>query len=154
MDEKTTADGAMSSRDRAEKFAWIPVRDTETLEIELRDLANTITVDTNKLSDKQSYFQSVREELKRRRDTKDERSAQPAPTIITEEAVALRKMRALEHLNNTLVNKMIAMEAEQAKLVVEVETHKFARREAEERLALVVKAYKDNEDLKNNSKST
>jgi len=146
MDEKTTADGAMTSSDRAEKFAWIPARDTETLEIELRDLANTITVDVNKLSDKQRYFQSVREELKRRRETNDERSAQPQPTPVAD-AKSIQQLQ-LESLVQALTLKMIAMEAEQAKLVVEVETHKSARQEAEERLALIAKAFKQGVDDK------
>lgn len=105
------------------------VASTETLETELREREEA-------LSRHQRRFQQIREELRRRRETRDE---QPKPVELTE-----GQQREEEELNaarayNTMVNKIIAMESEQAKLVVEAEIAKAAQREAEERLALLAK---------------
>jgi len=112
-------------------------KSTEELEAELKTLSASITTDSNKLTDDQSLFQSITVELKNRRETKDE---QPTPTIIPtgDEALA-RENDRLRNENRQLVLKVISMETEQAKLVVESEVAKAMQREAEEKLALVVK---------------
>ncbi len=92
---------------------------TEYLEAELRGLEE-------QLSAKQSRFRQVSAALQRRKSTKDEQPPQE-PTAGAEDVVKV------------LTNKAIAMEAEQAKLVVEATIAREALREAEERLALVVR---------------
>jgi hypothetical protein len=115
-------------------------KSTEDLEAELKALSNSITTDRNKLTDDQSLFQSISVELKNRRETKDE---QPAPTILpSKEDVIARENDRLREENRQLVLKVISMESEQAKLVVEAEVAKAGRRDAEEKLALVAKYLK------------
>lgn len=102
---------------------------TEELEAELKRCSETI-------ENHQFRFHQVREELKRRREASDE---QPVP--LTKEQQAMRNAELQAKLDNNLVLKITAMETEQAKLVIEAETAKAAQREAEGRLALVVKMY-------------
>lgn len=112
-------------------------KNTEDLEAELKQLSNSITTDRNKLTDDQSLFQSITVELKNRRETKDE---QPVPTITpTKEEALARENDRLREENRQLVLKVISMESEQAKLVVEAEVAKALQREAEDRLSLVAK---------------
>jgi len=107
--------------DEAELFAGPRVAGgTEELEAELRDLSAQLTAG-------QGRFHQVRAELRRRRETRDEQPSQEKPEAKGDDVV------------NVLTNKIIAMESEQAKLVVEAEVAKAAQREAEERLALVAK---------------
>jgi len=102
-------------------------RATESLEAELRELSDRIAADPLR-------FQQVREELKRRRETRDEQ-----PTPETDDERAEREGRAQRDLDKALTLKIIAMEAEQAKLVVEAELFKSQRDEAAARLALLAK---------------
>jgi len=102
-------------------------RATESLEAELRELSDRIAADPLR-------FQQVREELKRRRETRDE---QPTPETDAERSE--RESRAQRDLDKALTLKIIAMEAEQAKLVVEAELFKSQRDEAAARLALLAK---------------
>lgn len=104
--------------------------DTEKLENELRELSA-------QLEDGKMRFQLVRDELARRHAANP--NDQPAPTLMTEEQMRQNLRNAETAQNGTLINKLIAMEAEQAKLVVEAEIAKAAKLEAEERLALVTK---------------
>ncbi len=101
------------------------VATTEALEQELKDRSEA-------LSRHQARFAQVRDELKRRRETKDE---QPPMQVTTVES----QQKADADLNQALALKVTEMEGQQAKLVVEAEIAKAAQREAEERLALVVK---------------
>jgi hypothetical protein len=116
-------------------------KSTEELEAQLKQLSSSITADRDKLSDDQSLFQSISVELKNRREAKDE---QPTPTVepSKEEALANENARLREE-NRQLVLKVISMESEQAKLVVAAEVAKAMQREAEEKLALVVKYIKN-----------
>jgi hypothetical protein len=115
-------------------------KSTEDLEAELKALSNSITTDRNKLTDDQSLFQSISVELKNRRETKDE---QPVPTILpSKEDVLMRENDRLRDENRQLVLKVISMESEQAKLVVEAEVAKAGQRDTEEKLALVAKYLK------------
>src|SRR6185436_15383756 len=93
-------------------------RATESLEAELRELSDRIAADPLR-------FQQVREELKRRRETRDEQ-----PTPETDDERAEREGRAQRDLDKALTLKIIAMEAEQAK---------SQRDEAAARLALLAK---------------
>lgn len=112
-------------------------KNTEDLEAELKQLSNSITTDRGKLTDDQALFQSISVELKNRRETKDE---QPVPaTPPTKEEALARENDRLREENRQLVLKVISMESEQAKLVVEAEVAKALQRETEDRLALVVK---------------
>ncbi len=108
---------------------------TEELEAELKRCSEMI-------ENHQFRFHRVREELKRRREAGDE---QPVP--LTKEQQAMRNTELQAKLDNNLILKITAMETEQAKLVIEAETAKAAQREAESRLALVVKLYVER-DLK------
>jgi hypothetical protein len=101
--------------------------DTEKLETELKELSTRIAADPLR-------FQQVRDELKRRREIKDE---QPPPE--TTEQASERTRSYEQKLSDNLALKVTMMEAEQAKLVVELEIAREAQRVAEERLALVVK---------------
>lgn len=103
----------------------LSVATTEALEQELKDRSEA-------LSRHQARFTQVRDELKRRRETKDE---QPPMQVTTVES----KQKADADLSRTLALKVTEMEGQQAKLVVEAEIAKAAQREAEERLALIVK---------------
>lgn len=116
-------------------------KSTEELEAELKSLSSSITADRDKLTDNQALFQSISVELKNRREAKDE---QPQPTVIPskEEALANENARLREE-NRQLVLKVISMESEQAKLVVAAEVAKAMQREAEDKLALVVKYIKN-----------
>lgn len=102
-------------------------RATESLEVELKELSDRIATDPLR-------FQQVREELKRRRETRDEQ-----PTPETDDERVERESRTQRDFDNNLVLKIIAMEAEQAKLVVEAELFKSQRDEAAARLALLAK---------------
>lgn len=103
----------------------LSVATTEALEQELKDRSEA-------LSRHQARFAQVRDELKRRREMKDE---QPPMQVTTVES----QQKADADLIRTITLKVTEMEGQQAKLVVEVEIAKAAQREAEERLALVVK---------------
>ncbi len=107
---------------------------TEALEQELKDRSEA-------LSRHQARFAQVRDELKRRRETKDE---QPPMQVVTIES----QQKADVDLNRTLALKVPEMEDQQAKLVVEAEIAKAAQREAEDRLALVIKHLPDKHDPK------
>lgn len=98
---------------------------TEDLERELRERSDAIDRHRQR-------FDTIRAELKRRREVKDE---QPPMDVVTVES---QRQYALD-LERNLILKVTAMEAQQAQLVVEVEIAKAAQREAEERLALVTK---------------
>lgn len=98
---------------------------TEELEAELKVLSERIAVDPLR-------FQQVRDELKRRRETKDEQPPMQVTTVESQQKVDA-------DLSRTLALKVTEMEGQQAKLVIEAEIAKAAQREAEERLALVVK---------------
>jgi hypothetical protein len=100
---------------------------TEALEAELKTLSERIATDPLR-------FQQVRTELKRRRETRDEQ-----PTPETNDERAEREGRAQRDLDKILTLKIIAMEAEQAKLVVEAELFKSQRDESAARLALLAK---------------
>jgi hypothetical protein len=108
---------------------WTPDRDraTESLETELQELSGRIAADPPR-------FQEVRAELKRRRETRDE---QPPPDTAAQQAERTRSYE--QKLGENLALKVTMMEAEQAKLVVELEIAKATQRDAEERLALVVR---------------
>jgi hypothetical protein len=102
---------------------------TDTLENELRELSQQLEIGKTRFND-------VREELRRRHEAGND---QPKPVELTNdqrrEDEELNAARAL----NVMTNKIIAMEVEQAKLVVEAEVAKAAQREAETRLALLAK---------------
>lgn len=102
-------------------------RATEILEAELKELSDRIATDPVR-------FQQVREELKRRREARDEQ-----PTPETDDERTEREGRVQRDLDRVLTLKIIAMEAEQAKLVVEAELFKSQRDEAAARLALLAK---------------
>lgn len=123
----------------AEKLAWLPTKSTDDLEADLSGLAAGIAAGAERLADSQSLFQSISAELKRRIDAKDERSAQPARLPLTKELAAALDADKSRDYNNQLTTKLIEMEAEQARLVVEAEVAKMGQRVAEEKLALVVK---------------
>lgn len=128
-----------------EQLRYLPTKATEDLEVELSALSASITADAEKLTDNRSLFQSIGAELKRRRETKDE---QPAPTIrpASREEALERENSRLTDQNRVLVLKVIEMESEQAKLVVEAEIAKAATREAQERLAMIAKVFKRDVD--------
>lgn len=100
---------------------------TEQLEAELKELSTRIAADPLR-------FQQVREELVRRHAAGND---QPAPE--TEEQRLAKETEASTALQNNLILKITAMEAEQAKLVVEAEIFKHQRDEAENRLALLAR---------------
>lgn len=100
---------------------------TEQLEAELKELSDRIAADPLR-------FQQVREELARRHAAGNDQPAQD-----TLEQRAEKQRAAGRDLQNNLVVKITAMEAEQAKLVIEAEIAKAQRDEAERRLALLVK---------------
>jgi len=129
--EKCPACGltADEARAKAEKAKGLLHRTTESLEGELKTLSQRIAADP-------SRFQQVAEELRRRREVKDE---QPAPVELTEEQQREKELAALYESNRLLTLKVTEMEGEQAKLVVEAELHRQQRVEAEEKLALVVR---------------
>lgn len=99
---------------------------TDTLENELKVLSEQLAIG-------QARFDVVRRELKTRRETRDEQPPMEVDTVekrrLTDEAVG-----------KNLVLKITAMEAEQAKLVLEAEMAKAAQLEAENRLTMIVKA--------------
>jgi hypothetical protein len=128
------------------KLATVDKSTTEELEAELRELSRSITTDANKLTDDKSYFETVSVELRNRRKAKDERSAQPTPKLVTEKSIEVDIEARQANLSSNLTLKLIAMEAEQARLVIEIEAHKFARQEAEDRLALIAKIFKQGVD--------
>lgn len=107
----------------------LSVATTEALEQELRDRSEA-------LSRHQVRFALVRDELKRRRETKDEQPPMQVTTVESQQKVDA-------DLNRTLTLKITEMEGQQAKLVVEAEIAKAAQREAEDRLALVAKTVRD-----------
>lgn len=110
------------------KKSTLIMSNTEELEAELRSISDQL--ETGKL-----LFQQVREELARRHAAGGD---QPAPETADQRA---EKQREAEiNLSNNLVLKITAMEAEQAKLVVEAEVYKSQRDEATSRLQLLVKA--------------
>lgn len=100
---------------------------TEALESELKERSGAI-------ERHQSRFREVQGELRRRRDARDE---QPPPE--TTEQASERNRNYEQKLGDNLVLKVTMMETEQARLVVELESAKAAQRDAEERLALVIK---------------
>jgi|GEM_PF-5075982 len=120
----------------SEKLAWLATKPTEELETELSKLSASITTDAEKLADSQALFQSVREMLKNRREVKDE---QPVPVLMTSEQLLQQQLEMERMEVKALTNKLIAMESEQAKLVIETETAKYDARVAQDRLALVAK---------------
>jgi len=128
------------------KLATVDKSTTEELEAELRELSRSITTDANKLTDDKSYFETISAELRNRRKAKDERSAQPTPKLVTEKSIEVDIEARQANLSSNLTLKLIAMEAEQARLVIEIEAHKFARQEAEDRLALIAKIFKQGVD--------
>ncbi len=117
--------GAWSAPERVDPG----MRSTEQLEAELRDRSAAI-------ERHQAQFQRIRAELKRRRQVKDE---QPTPREVTADQQRQDELDDLRRQIGVLSNKVIAMEGEQAKLVVEAELFKAQRAEAEERLALVAR---------------
>jgi hypothetical protein len=114
------------------KLSVMKGKATDVLELELTNLSRKIEEDVINLADDKSYFMTIHAELKHRRETKDE---QPEPQAVDKQQVA-------QSMHNTLTNKLIAMEAEQARLVLEVEIAKEAAREAESRLAILAKSIK------------
>lgn len=113
---------------------------TTALETELAQLSASI----NTLEETRVRYQDVRDELKNRRE-KNMRNVdyQPPPTFTTEVERREESLDELRRTTHQLELKITMMEAEQAKLAVEVEHYKFVAREAEERLALVRKHYKE-----------
>lgn len=101
-------------------------KSTEQLEAELRSVSEQV-------EEGKRLFHDIREELARRRAAKDE---QPTQQAQPEDAAdnLLRQVRVMSL-------KVIAMEAEQAKLAVEVEVAKAAQREAERRLSLIARLH-------------
>lgn len=102
---------------------------TETLEDILRTLSNDLEMGKMR-------FQEIRDELRRRKETRDE---QPLPKELTAEQQHQEELGKLRNDVAVLTNKSIAMESEQAKLVVEAVIAREALREAEDRLALLAK---------------
>jgi|SRR5882724_5336601 len=103
---------------------------TEALERNLRDKSEQIESD-------KVLFHQISEELKLRRSIGDEQPRQ----MTDDERRAAALVRANE-LDTNLVLKITAMEAEQAKLTLELGAALFAQHQAEERLALTCKHYK------------
>lgn len=101
--------------------------ETETLEAELKELSDRIAADPLR-------FQEIRKELARRHAAGDD---QPTPETAEQRTDKTKQTDAA--LANNLVLKITMMEAEQAKLVLEAEAAKDAKREAEERLAFVAR---------------
>lgn len=101
---------------------------TEKLEAELRSLSEQLEAGKFR-------FQQVREELARRHAAGGD---QPAPETADQRAEKQREAEC--NLDKNLVLKIIAMEAEQAKLVVEAEVYKSQRDEATSRLQLLARA--------------
>ncbi len=102
-------------------------RATGSLETELKELSDRIAADPLR-------FQQVRDELRRRRAAEDEQ-----PTPLTAEQKRAVDAESAANLDKNLILKITAMEAEQARLVIEASMAKMAQRDAEERLELVVK---------------
>lgn len=123
----------------SEDLAWLPTKSTEDLEADLNGLSSSITIAAERLTDSRSLFQSISAELKRRREVKDEQ-----PALLTREQRDVVDAEKAERFNASMVQKLIMMEAEQAKLVIELEQEKWARKVAEDRLALVVKYQESN----------
>jgi hypothetical protein len=111
---------------------------TETLESELKSLATQI--ETGK-----QRFHKVSEELKLRREyvkaSQDPLSDQPQAVELTEAQDLQQQLDAAHKEQRVLTNKLIAMESEQAKLVIEIEMLKVERDVALERLATLAKTY-------------
>lgn len=102
---------------------------TEKLETELRSISD-------QLATGQERFHQIRTELRNRRVAKDE---QPVPKETTADQLRQAEVDNFREQVNVLSLKVTSMEAEQAKLVVEAEIFKAQAREAESKLALVVK---------------
>lgn len=115
---------ALLNRDSKQMLPLIE-RATEILEAELKEVSDRIAVDPLR-------FQQIRDELARRRKAGDE---QPPMDVVTIES----QKRDETAFQENLVLKITAMEAEQARFVVEAELSRQQRVDAEERLALVVK---------------
>lgn len=103
---------------------------TDALEDQLKTLSARIASDPLR-------FDEIRAELAFRRRTKDE---QPTPTLRQAGDAERERKEDAAKLNTALTLKITAMEAEQAKLVLEVEAAKAAQREAEDRLAIIARA--------------
>jgi hypothetical protein len=116
------------------------VKPTEELEAELAKLSTNIDAGSIQLSDDKNRFGWISAELARRRTTADEQPA-PQPDVTWEQALT-RENQRLESDNRALVNKIIMMESEQGKLVVETMIAKDEKRVLEERLTLVSKLIK------------
>jgi hypothetical protein len=110
--------------------------DTEKLETELRDLSTRLEADKLR-------FQQVRGELAARHAKGGD---QPPPRMMTEDQMRQELRDAAARQDGALINKLIAMELEQAKLVVEAEVAKAAAKEAQDRLTLIAKVFKTNFD--------
>jgi hypothetical protein len=110
------------------KKSTLIMSNTEELEAELRSISDQL--ETGKL-----LFQQVSEELARRHAAGGD---QPAPETADQRAEKRREAEC--NLDKNLILKIIAMEAEQAKLVVEAEVYKSQRDEANGRLQLLAKS--------------
>lgn len=110
---------------------------TELLEQELKELSERLTKD-------QFRFAQVRDTLKGRRElaTRDKVDDQPAPKLMTSEQRLQELLDEAHKEIRTFTIKVIAMEAEQGKLVVEAEAAKYDARVAQDKLMLVSKSMK------------
>lgn len=113
---------------------------TEELEDELRVVSTQISTEPERfertMQESRKRFERLAAELRRRRGVRDE---QPTPKVLTVDQQRDEELENLRGQVSVLSNKIIAMETEQAHLVVEAELFKSQRADAEERLALVVK---------------
>lgn len=129
LGEPYDVDAASAAMTKSQASAHDFLLSTEKLEAELKSVSGQL--ETGK-----QRFHQIRDELKRRRETRDE---QPAPKELTVEQLRDDEMGNLMSQIQVLTNKVIAMEQEQAKFIVELEISRAAQRDAEDRLALVAK---------------
>jgi hypothetical protein len=137
------------------KFDLVKTFATKTndeLEVELKQLSTAIESGRAKVTDDQSMFQSISAELKQRREVSSESFLEMKPRLATREDQLLADAEQLKTENKMFVLKITEMDGEQAKLVIEAQMARAAQREAEERLALVVKYNKQLEVQKEGEK--
>lgn len=131
--EEQVEQARKEEQERVERLTKLSTTTTEELEKEFSTLSEAIEANRQR-------FDVIRAELKSRRTVKDE---QPPPVVrpaSVEDALRAENERFAEE-NRLLILKVIEMEAEQAKFIVEAEVAKANQREADARLALVTKYY-------------